>query len=142
MPAFTMAAECKYALTGVGASMALGNQRWKGAWADFVKAPNKTSTNIAGYRGLACNTLRSAKRTDKSAEPTVTIISTAPASNARPPAAVTRSALSAPIRDSSRWDQNPMSKKDVKLVASQNMYSTSKLSAITTPSIAPMNNIK
>ena len=45
MPAFTMVAECKYALTGVGAAIAPGNQKWKGNCADFVKAPSKTRTD-------------------------------------------------------------------------------------------------
>src|SRR4051794_33908907 len=43
IPAFTIVAECRYALTGVGAAMAPGNQAWNGYWADLVNAP--TSIN-------------------------------------------------------------------------------------------------
>ena len=46
VPALTMVAECKYALTGAGAAMALGSQKWKGNWADLVKAPANTSKTI------------------------------------------------------------------------------------------------
>ena len=44
MPAFTMAAACRYALTGVGASIAAGSQKWNGTRADLVIAPTSTST--------------------------------------------------------------------------------------------------
>jgi hypothetical protein len=46
MPAFTIVAECRYALTGVGAAMALGSQKWNGTCADLVKAPASTSTRM------------------------------------------------------------------------------------------------
>src|SRR5699024_12595492 len=52
IPAFTIVAECKYALTGVGASIASGNQMWKGNWADLLKAPSKIKTRINGKYGL------------------------------------------------------------------------------------------
>ena len=35
-------AECSYALTGLGAAIAPGSQKWKGNWADLVKAPRST----------------------------------------------------------------------------------------------------
>ena len=44
LDAFTIVAECRYALTGVGAFIALGNQEWNGACADFVSAPTRSST--------------------------------------------------------------------------------------------------
>ena len=50
LPAFTIVAECKYALTGVGAAMACGNQKWNGNCADLVNAPNSTSTNATSYK--------------------------------------------------------------------------------------------
>ena len=40
-----MVAECRKALTGVGATMAPGNQAENGNWADLVKAPSSTSTS-------------------------------------------------------------------------------------------------
>ncbi len=45
-PTFTMAAACRYALTGVGATMAAGNHGCSGTWADFVDAATSTSTTI------------------------------------------------------------------------------------------------
>ena len=58
MPAFTIAAECKYADTGVGAAIAPGNQICHGACADFVIAPNIISTiavEIAGVFSIFAN---------------------------------------------------------------------------------------
>src|SRR5699024_12599823 len=51
IPAFTIVAECKYALIGVGASIASGNQIWNGNCADFVKAPNNIRMMMAGISG-------------------------------------------------------------------------------------------
>ena len=42
-----MAAECRYADTGVGAAIAPGNQKWNGACADFVSAPSRISVTAA-----------------------------------------------------------------------------------------------
>ena len=47
MPAFTIVAECSRALTGVGAAIAAGSQKWNGNCADFVNAPSATSARIA-----------------------------------------------------------------------------------------------
>ena len=44
-PACTMVAECRNAETGVGASMALGSQTWKGSCADLVKAASRNSAS-------------------------------------------------------------------------------------------------
>ncbi len=52
-PAFTMVAEWRYALTGVGAAMAWGSQKWNGTCADLVNAPSSTSPRIGRYSGLA-----------------------------------------------------------------------------------------
>jgi hypothetical protein len=46
-PAFTIVAECRYALTGVGASIAFGSQKWNGTWADFVNAASRTRPAMA-----------------------------------------------------------------------------------------------
>jgi hypothetical protein len=47
-PAFTIVAECRYALTGVGAAMAVGNQKCKGNCADVAPAPTNTRPTIIG----------------------------------------------------------------------------------------------
>ena len=52
---------------------------------------------------------------------------------------VTVSAMRAPCRASARWVQKPISRNDERLVSSQNTTSRIRLSASTTPSIAPMN---
>src|SRR3989344_1364952 len=57
-PAFTIVAECKRALTGVGPSIAHGSQKKNGAWADFTNAPHKmrntprTASGVARVRRL------------------------------------------------------------------------------------------
>src|SRR5687768_2890491 len=48
-PALTMVAECRYALTGVGACIAFGNQKWNGNCADFVNAANSTRIAMPAY---------------------------------------------------------------------------------------------
>ena len=40
-------------MTGVGAAMAPGSQKWNGAWADFVNAPNRMSSSAACVAGPA-----------------------------------------------------------------------------------------
>ena len=44
MPALTIAAACRYALTGVGAAIAPGSQKWNGTMADLLSAPISSST--------------------------------------------------------------------------------------------------
>ena len=50
-PAFTIVAECRYALTGVGACIAFGSQKWKGNCADLVNAARSISATIPRYCG-------------------------------------------------------------------------------------------
>ncbi len=51
MPALTMVAECRNALTGASAAMALGSQKWKGNWALLVSAPMANKAKMAPYQG-------------------------------------------------------------------------------------------
>ena len=53
IPAFTIVDECRYALAGVGAAIALGNHTWNGNCADFVNAPARISSSIGTYSGSA-----------------------------------------------------------------------------------------
>ena len=48
----TIAAECRYADTGVGAAIAPGNQKCQGACADLVRAPSMISTIAAEIAGV------------------------------------------------------------------------------------------
>src|SRR6476620_5915835 len=52
-PALTIVAEWRYALTGVGASIAFGSQKWNGTWADLVNAARRIDPAMAPYSGLA-----------------------------------------------------------------------------------------
>ena len=45
-PALTTATACSRAVTGVGATPAVGSQLWKGNTAAFTPKPKKPSTNI------------------------------------------------------------------------------------------------
>ena len=51
MPAFTIAAACRYALTGVGAAIAPGSQKWNGKIADLLSAPTRSRTIAVSMRG-------------------------------------------------------------------------------------------
>ena len=48
-PAFTMAAACKYAEIGVGASIASGSQVKSGTWADLAVAAMRRKTNAIAF---------------------------------------------------------------------------------------------
>ncbi len=95
MPAFTMAAACRYALTGVGAAIAAGSQKWKGTRADLESAPRRISTTATGMSWPPGGSATSAARL---VVPPATDRITRPTSMASPPAVVTRSACSAAPR--------------------------------------------
>ena len=64
MPALTIAAACRYALTGVGAAIAPGSQKWKGKMADLLSAPTSSRTiavasspSLPGRRAAASLTI-------------------------------------------------------------------------------------
>ena len=90
-----MAAAWRYALTGVGAAIAPGSQKWNGKMADLLSAPTRMSTSAAsttapvGAASRICEMLE---------VPVSTTISTTPISITRPPSEVTRSACSAARR--------------------------------------------
>ena len=46
-----MAAAWRYALTGVGAAIAPGSQKWNGKIADLLSAPTRMSTSAASTTG-------------------------------------------------------------------------------------------
>ena len=133
----TIVAECKYALTGVGAAIAPGNQAWNGYCADFVNAPISKSTSatvitVPVGRGPAASWLsRDA--------PVSVLMSTNPASIASPPALVTSSACNAAARALGSVCWIPIRRNDVIDVSSQNVYRMKKLSDWTRPTIAPPN---
>ena len=139
-PAFTMVAECRYALTGVGAAMAWGNQKWNGNWALLVKAPSSTRHRISGYNSLPRIRSPLASTSVSENDPTTSPINNTPASSARPPMPVTVIAMRAPLRAPVWWPQKPISRKELRLVSSQNTTSNSRLSLVTTPSMAPIKS--
>ena len=68
------------------------------------------------------------------------LVSTVATNNANPPMEVITSALSAPSTDAPRLSQKPISRKLLIEVSSQKANSRMKLSANTSPSIAPPNS--
>ena len=104
-PAFTIAAECRNADTGVGAAMAPGSQKWNGAMADLVSAPTTSRTTAVAIAGVcSCSSVRApgSVSAENSQCPVVWPMSTMPTSMARPPMVVTSSACPAERRDDAR----------------------------------------
>src|SRR3546814_15692940 len=87
MPAFTMAAACRYALTGVGAAMAPGSQKWNGTRADLLSAPTSTQISATGTSGPVTGWATSSP--SEYEPPSIWPRMTMPASIARPPKVVT-----------------------------------------------------
>ena len=98
-PALTMAAECRYALTGVGAVIAPGSQKCRGAMADLLAAPMMSRARAqwtwAPDGGAATISL---SRYDPASCARMIM----PTSIARPPRVVTSSAWVAARRDEAR----------------------------------------
>ena len=100
MPAFTIAAACRYALTGVGAAIAPGSQKWNGTIADLLTAPIRTSTIATSTKmplDGGCAT-RSESRYEPVRSPSMMM----PTSIASPPKVVTSSACVADLREVAR----------------------------------------
>ena len=87
-----MVAECRYALTGVGACIAFGSQKWKGNCADLVNAASRTSPTIGPYIAWPPMAVPFASNVDRLTLPPACQSITAAASSARPPAPVTSNA--------------------------------------------------
>jgi len=118
--------------------MALGSQKWKGNWADFVKAPSRIRTRLGRYQGWARMASPEVRITESSKLPAMCPSSRRPPSRARPPAPVMVRASRAPLRASARPCQKLMSRKDDRLVSSQKASRSRTFSARTSPSMAPM----
>src|SRR6476660_7661522 len=96
MPAFTIVAACRYALAGVGAAIAPGNQNWNGMIADLLIPPTIISTIEVVINGPDGGSARICEIVNV---PAVTPSMTAPISITSPPAVVTISACDAARRD-------------------------------------------
>src|SRR5690606_36267710 len=109
-PALTIVAECRYALTGVGATIAPGSHEWNGYCADLLAAPTSTRTRPAltapPVGGSATISLR---RNVSAAWP----INTNPTNIASPPSPVTSSACSAAARARGFSCELPIRRYDV-----------------------------
>ena len=104
-PAFTIAAAWRYAETGVGAAIAPGSQKWKGAMADLLSAPTsmrRAASVAVGPTGTSCSTSCSRN------VPVVTPKVTMPTSIASPPVVVTTRAVVAADRLAPRVESWPM----------------------------------
>ena len=139
MPAFTTAAACRYALTGVMAAIASGSQKWNGNWADLVKAASATSTAIAAVNfGSVDHTLWT-RAPEIEVAPVRSQIATTAASRARPPRNVTTS-----VRNAEEYALRPefaMSANDASDVSSQQTKSRTSESVRTNPSIETVNSV-
>src|SRR5699024_7002906 len=135
MPALTMAAECRYAETGVGAAMAPGSQKWNGILADFDSAPAKIkhrATVTYGVFAQPSYAVMSLKCHTPVWRPKMMM----PTNIAKPPAAVTISACVAERREEARSPEYATSRKDSTEVISQKTYINSRESEMTRPYIA------
>ncbi len=139
-PAFTMVAECRYALTGVGAAIAFGSQKWNGNWADFVAAPARINQKIAPAIGLDWTSAALFNQTCMDQLPVICESMIKPASMARPPPPVTSSACQAAALADGCSCSNPIKRNEEILVNSQKMNNNNPLSLTTTPSMADINN--
>lgn len=117
IPAFTIAAACRNALTGVGAAIAPGNQKLNGTIADFDSAP--TSSRVAATDAVV-PVGGAARRSPASKLPTDAPSTRMPPSIASPPKVVTMRAVMAACRFARRSGLWPISRNDRTVVASQN----------------------
>ncbi len=135
----TIVAECRYALTGVGAAIAPGSQKCSGNWADLENAPTSTSARPTWpivERGAASTTAA------MPLEPAWWTRHSNPPSIASPPAPVTSRARSAPARAVASRSSRPIRRNDSTDVSSQQTNRVHTSPATTRPSIAPANNVK
>ena len=125
-----MVAACRYALTGVGATIAPGSHGWNGTWADLVAAAIITSTapTVAAVPSTGASSLISVV-------PAAPVTSSSPASRTRPPPAVTIRARRAATRTAGSVLLCPTRRNEVTDVSSQNTNSVQTESAQTRPSI-------
>ncbi len=107
MPAFTIVAEWRYALIGVGATIAPGSQKWNGNWADLASAPRATRPTATSAWVPESSEPRIA---DSDHDPVSCASRTKPASIARPAALVVMSARSAAVRARSTSSSMPISR--------------------------------
>ena len=138
MPALTMVAECKYALTGVGAAIAPGNQKWNGNCADLVNAPSNSieaaTLAIVPVGARSCNFANDVVPNWFCSKPM-------PTNMHNPPAPVVSSARTAERRATSDLSCRPISKNDHTDVSSQKINMVNRSSASTSPVIDPAKAI-
>src|SRR5690606_6309898 len=94
-----------------------GSQKWKGNWADFVNAPNSTSTRAGATVGPVGGPPGSPDREEVPAD---WASNTNPASMARPPRVVTNRAWRAAERATPSSSSNPINRYEAIEVSSQN----------------------
>src|SRR5205823_1947276 len=143
-PAATIVAAWIRALTGVGPSIASGNQTCSGNWPDLPTAPQKIrrAINVALAPSMARPALSRQPRPPlyKSSVPLRSYNQSIPRKNPMSPMRVVMNAFFAAAAALGRSIQNPMSKYEASPTSSQKMNSNNKLLAMTAPSIAPEKN--
>ncbi len=135
----TIVAECRNAVTGVGATIAPGSQKLKGNWADLLNAPTSTrATPICAVVDVGA----AARMPCRFVVPAALTRQTNPPSMARPPAPVTSSARCAEARAPASSSSRPMRRNDITDVSSQNTKSVHTSLATTRPNIAAAKRVK
>ena len=134
-PAATIAAEWRYAETGVGAAMARGSQKWSGVWALLAIAATamRTQAHVVAVLGVATARMRATEKVPYSA-----LSRTAPINMPTALPVVTISARIAAPRASLRPRSKPIRKYDATAVRSKNRNIRMRSWLAARPTIAPM----
>ena len=148
-PAVTMVAAWMRALTGVGPSIASGSQVWSGSCADLPIAP----TNSSRHSRVMVSTRIPAKPMVDPAMPGLaariagieTVPNTRkvpkmPSEKPKSPMRLTTKAFKAAALAEGLWYQKPISKYDARPTPSQPKNICTRLSAVTSISIAKLNS--
>ena len=129
-----MAAACRYALTGVGAAIASGNQACSGTWAHLASAPTRTSSTASWTSPPSGGC---ASRDEIRSVPASWRSSTRPSSITKPAPVVTSRARRAARRLARARPPSPISRNEHSVVSSHATYRPSSESTRTRASIAP-----
>ena len=136
-PAFTTAAACRNADTGVAAAIASGNQKWKGNWADFVNAATANNTAKVVARPGRSTQNSDCKISCKSVVPAAVAVIAVAAKRDKPPVNVNTNVRIAPA--SPPEPARAIKKKEPIETNSQAINSTTMSLASTSNNTASMN---
>src|SRR6476469_3668369 len=148
-PAVTMVAAWMSALTGVGPSIASGSQVWSGSWADLPIAPtnsSRQSTVMVSARMPAKPMVEpampgaAARIAGIETVPNTRKVPKMPRLKPKSPMRLTTNAFSAAALAEGLWYQKPINRYEASPTPSQPKNICTRLSAVTSISIAKLNN--